>query len=70
MLDKEIKIDLPVRVLHGQKDDAVPWELSLELAARLASPNVELHFMKSGDHRLSEPHEIARLTDLIEALPV
>ena len=69
ILDETIDINVPVRILHGQKDDAVPWELSLELAAQLASDNVELHFIKNGDHRLSEPHEIARLIELIEALP-
>jgi pimeloyl-ACP methyl ester carboxylesterase len=68
MLDAPIELDIPVRILHGQKDDAVPWELSLELAARLTSENVELHFIKNGDHRLSAPHEIERLFALIESL--
>lgn len=69
MLDDAIAVDIPVRILHGQKDDAVPWQLSLELAAQLTSENVELHFIKNGDHRLSERHEIDRLIELIEALP-
>ena len=68
MLDAPIELTLPVRILHGQKDDAVPWELSLELAARLQSDNVELHFIKNGDHRLSTPDEIARLLALIGSL--
>ncbi len=70
MLDDEIDIHLPVRILHGQQDDAVPWQLSLELAERLNSQDVELHLMKNGDHRLSERHEIDRLIELIEALPL
>jgi len=70
MLDAPIEINLPVRILHGQKDDAVPWQLSLELAEQLVSEDVGLHFIKNGDHRLSEPHEIDRLIELIEALPV
>ena len=70
MLEAEIDIQLPVRVLHGQQDDAVPWTLSLELAEKLATEDVELHFIKNGDHRLSEPHELARLIELIEALSV
>ena len=70
MLDAPIEINLPVRILHGQKDDAVPWQLSLELGEQLISEDVELHFIKNGDHRLSEPHEIDRLMELIEALPV
>ena len=70
MLDAPIEINLPVRILHGQKDDAVPWELSLELAEKLTSQDIELHFIKNGDHRLSEPHEIARLFQLIDSLTV
>jgi alpha-beta hydrolase superfamily lysophospholipase len=70
MLDSPIDINVPVRILHGQQDDAVPWQLSLELSDQLATPDVELHLMKNGDHRLSEPHEIARLIELIEALDV
>ncbi len=70
MLDDKIEINVPVRILHGQQDDAVPWQLSLELAAQLTGQNVELHLMKNGDHRLSEPHEIDRLIELIEALPL
>lgn len=68
MLDKPIQINLPLRILHGQKDDAVPWELSLQLAAQLTGTDVEMHFIKHGDHRLSERHEIDRLIQLIDSL--
>ena len=70
MLAAPIEINLPVRILHGQQDEAVPWELSLELAEKLTGNDVEMHFMKNGDHRLSAPHEIDRLIELIEALRV
>ena len=70
MLDNPIEINVPVRILHGQQDDAVPWQLSLQLAETLTSQDVELHFMKNGDHRLSERHEIDRLFSLIDTLPV
>lgn len=70
MLDKPIEINMPVRILHGQQDDAVPWQLSLELAQQLITSDAELHFMKNGDHRLSEPHEIDRLFRLIDSLPI
>ncbi len=68
MLDNKIDIDIPIRILHGQKDDAVPWQHSLELAEQVASDDVELHFIKNGDHRLSEPHEIEKMQHLLEGL--
>ena len=66
MLDNEIDVTIPVRVLHGQRDDAVPWQLSLELADALTSEDIELHFIKDGDHRLSSESQIKTLIQLIE----
>jgi len=50
----------PVRLLHGQRDDAVPWALSLETAAALVSDAVEVTLVKDGDHRLSRDEDLAR----------
>ncbi|MCA8927376.1 MAG: alpha/beta hydrolase [Alphaproteobacteria bacterium] len=51
----------PVRILHGMEDDAVPWQESLGLMARLASDDVRITYVKGGDHRLSEPDQLALL---------
>lgn len=61
VLGREIAITAPVRLLHGQRDDAVPWRLSLEIAERLRSGDVQVTLVKDGDHRLSRPQDIARL---------
>ncbi len=63
-----IAIELPVRILHGQRDPDVPWERSLLLAEKLASTDVEIRFVKDGDHRLSRPRDLARLQATIEDL--
>ena len=68
MLGQSIELDIPVRIMHGQKDDAVPWQLSLELAEQLTSPNVEMQFLKDGDHRLSEPAQIDKILAMLEGL--
>ena len=68
MLDGPIAIGCPVRILHGMEDPDVPWEHSLRLVAALTSNDVTLTFVKQGDHRLSEPADIARLCDTVEAL--
>tara|TARA_R110002096_G_scaffold177896_2_gene354620 strand:+ start:2569 stop:3357 length:789 start_codon:yes stop_codon:yes gene_type:complete len=51
----------PVRILHGMEDDAVPWQGSLDLMERLASADVRVTYVKGGDHRLSEPDQLALL---------
>jgi len=68
LLEKDIAIDVPVRLLHGQCDEDVPWQHALSIAAALTSRDVEVHLVKSGDHRLSEPKDLQRLTRTIEAL--
>jgi pimeloyl-ACP methyl ester carboxylesterase len=68
LLGQAIDLAIPVRILHGQRDDAVPWQLSLELAEALSGDDVELHFIKNGDHRLSSDDQLAKLISLIEGL--
>ena len=60
-LPREIAIDCPVRLIHGQRDADVPWEVSLRLAGALRSPAVHLTLVKDGDHRLSREQDIALL---------
>ena len=68
LLDGQIGITAPVRLLHGQRDDAVPWRLSLDIAARLQSDEVQVRLIKDGDHRLSREADIAALIATVEEL--
>jgi pimeloyl-ACP methyl ester carboxylesterase len=58
----------PVRLLHGQADPDVPWDIALKLAAALRSADVQIHLIKDGDHRLSRPQDIALLLTVLEGL--
>ena len=60
-LDTEITVDCPVRLLHGQRDADVPWEISLKLAQALRSDDIQVCLVKDGDHRLSRGGDIALL---------
>jgi pimeloyl-ACP methyl ester carboxylesterase len=68
LLDRDIAIDVPVRLIHGQQDRDVPWQRALELMQSLSSDDVEVQLLKSGDHRLSEPDDIKRLCATIDRL--
>ncbi|WP_439577139.1 alpha/beta fold hydrolase [Elioraea sp.] len=58
----------PVRLLHGQRDDAVPWQTSLRLADRLAAEDVQVTLIKDGDHRLSRETDLSLLGRTLGAL--
>lgn len=68
LLDKPIPLTCPVRILQGMKDEDVPWQHAMRLVETLAGEDVTINLSKSGDHRLSTPADIARLTAEIEAL--
>ncbi len=61
LLQAPILLDCPVRLLHGQQDPDVPWELSLRLAAAISGADVQVTLVKDGDHRLSQPEDLALL---------
>ncbi len=65
LLDAPIALECPVRLLHGQADQDVPWEISPRLADALESGNVRITLIKDGDHRLSRPQDIALLLTLV-----
>jgi pimeloyl-ACP methyl ester carboxylesterase len=69
LLGKEIALDMPVRLLQGQRDADVPWQTALTLAERLRSADVQVTLVKDGDHRLSRPQDIDLLIATIESLP-
>jgi pimeloyl-ACP methyl ester carboxylesterase len=68
VLGKPIAMTCPVRLLHGQTDEDVPWKVSLELAQALHSPDVQVTLIKDGDHRLSRDSDIALLLRTLAAL--
>ena len=68
VLDGDIAVTCPVRLLHGQRDADVPWQTALRLAQALRSADVQVCLVKDGDHRLSRPSDITLLLRTIAAL--
>lgn len=68
ILGGPIAINCPVRILQGMADPDVPWRHALRLAECLVTDDLEVTLIKAGDHRLSKPHEIAKLTDAIASI--
>jgi pimeloyl-ACP methyl ester carboxylesterase len=68
VLDGDVAIDCPVRLLQGQVDPDVPWQTALTLAERLRSCDVQTLLIKDGDHRLSRDADIDVLIRTVATL--
>lgn len=68
VLGGPIPIVCPVRIIHGMKDPDVPWTHGMVLAERLQSKDVDVQLVRDGDHRLSTPEDLARMTRTLDAL--
>lgn len=69
LLGGTIDITCPIRLLHGQRDADVPWDISMQLARVLRSDDVQVALIKDGDHRLSRDQDVNLLLRTIAALP-
>jgi pimeloyl-ACP methyl ester carboxylesterase len=68
LLSSCIDLPCPVRLLQGQFDPDVPWEMALRLADAIDGPDVQVTLIKDGDHRLSRPADLALLRGTLETL--
>ncbi|MFC7292236.1 alpha/beta hydrolase [Hirschia litorea] len=57
--------EIPVRIIQGMRDDAVPWTHAQELMNVITSEDVHFHMVKDGDHRMSRPQDIALIKETV-----
>lgn len=63
-----LAISCPVRLIHGQRDDDVPWQQSLQLADLVASDDAQVFLIKDAGHRLSREQDLARICQVLDEL--
>jgi pimeloyl-ACP methyl ester carboxylesterase len=68
VLTGHIPIHCPIRLLHGQADPDVPWELALRISQQVETEDVRIILVKDGDHRLSRPADLALLRQTLAVL--
>jgi len=68
LFDKEMAIDCPVRLLHGERDADVPLDVAFRTLRALRSADVQLNVLKGGGHRLSELREIDAILRTVASL--
>jgi pimeloyl-ACP methyl ester carboxylesterase len=63
-----LDITCPVHLLHGMKDEEVPWQTATRTADCLASADVEVTLVKDAGHRFSEPGQLALLRQVLDRM--
>ena len=67
LLGGKIALSCPVRIVQGMSDPDVPWQHALRLVDALG-PDTQITLVKDGDHRLSKPHELALVEQVLSSL--
>jgi pimeloyl-ACP methyl ester carboxylesterase len=68
LLEKGLKLPVPVRILQGTRDTDVPAEHAVRLMQAVQAEDISLTLVKDGDHRLSTPAQLRIIQDAALAL--
>lgn len=68
LLRGPIPLACPVHLIHGMRDQDVPWRTALRIAEQLQSDEVVVSLVKNGDHRLSSEIDLARMLAAVDAV--
>ena len=68
LLNAEIALDCPIRLLHGMADPDVPYRFSGMIAQAVTSKDVDIHLIKDGGHSLSREEDIEKLLETLDRL--
>ncbi len=58
----------PVHILQGMEDPDVPWRHALKLVEHLPGDDVVTTLIRDGDHRLSRPQDLQRITAALDGM--
>ncbi|KAK3515510.1 hypothetical protein QTP70_024205 [Hemibagrus guttatus] len=68
LLQSPIPITCPVRLIHGLKDEDVPWHISIQVAEHVLSNDVDVILRRHGQHRMANKDDIKLMVYTIDDL--
>ena len=63
-MKSNLKLECPIRLIHGENDKEVNWINSLNILKKIAKTDAELTIIKNGDHRLSSENNLKKLAEI------
>jgi len=67
VLNRRLRVNGPVRILHGIADADVPWKQGFKLVDCIVG-DVTFTLVKDGDHRLSSPINLKLIENTLDAM--
>ncbi|MEY4148236.1 MAG: hypothetical protein RL652_666, partial [Pseudomonadota bacterium] len=61
ILNKKIKCNFKIELLHGIRDSSVPWVYSINLTKTLVTKKLKITIIDDGDHSLSRVQDLKKL---------
>lgn len=58
LLDRRYDIDVPLTLVQGKRDEAVPWQTAHRIEKAFPGPATRAIFVEDGDHRLSREQDL------------
>ncbi|MGV6802243.1 MAG: alpha/beta hydrolase [bacterium] len=68
VLNQDLRISAPVRILQGMRDDIVPWQHAMRLAEHIDTDDLEVSMMGNSDHRMSSRADLQKLLTVLQEL--
>ena len=68
LMGRPIPLACPVRLLHGQRDTVVAWQLAMAIADAVEGDDCQVLLVKDGDHRLSRLQDVQLLIAAVDGL--
>ena len=68
LLGQALDIKMPIHLIQGKQDTAVPWEVAKKIKKAAHVSKVGITYIDDGDHRLSSPEQLEILKDIVERI--
>lgn len=61
-----IPIKCPVRLIHGMKDEEIPYDVAIRIINNIASPNAAVELLKSSTHSMETETDMKAMRSMID----
>lgn len=68
VLNEALVMNFPVRLFHGMNDKSVDYNLAIELAEHITSPDLHLNLIKDANHGFSRNQDMAFIYEAVLSL--